>query len=292
MNVSDGVISVPVERSMVRLFDVDPDFERLLSHGDRTIARRLSLRVHEVPAGREGADVNARLAEAHAFGAIVVEGMLIHRLQVADRIGLRLLGAGDMVVRGSGARLIVLADSTVTGTPTSRLAVLDDALLFALRRWPLLAVRLLERLDQAAQMLAAQFVIAELPRVDQRLLALLWLLAERWGYVRVPGTHLRLNLTHETLGALVGARRPTITLAVSELVERGALIPQQRMLIEAPAQPTGSMADIDTRTIELHGGSSTWSCVPEPPALSPDSQSRTQQEPVLLLDGRKHIVYR
>jgi hypothetical protein len=85
-------------------------------------------------------------------------------LQVADQIGLRLLGAGDMVVRGSGARLIVPADPTVTGTPTSRLAVLDDALPFALRRWPLLAVRLLERLDQQAQMLAAQFVIAELPR--------------------------------------------------------------------------------------------------------------------------------
>jgi hypothetical protein len=41
--------------------------------------------------------VNALLAEARVFGAIVVEGMLVHRRQVADQVGLRLLGAGDMV---------------------------------------------------------------------------------------------------------------------------------------------------------------------------------------------------
>jgi hypothetical protein len=69
----DRVISVPVERSMVGLLDIDPDFERLLSLEDRVIAQRLSLPVHEVPAGPRGADVNALLAEAQAFGAFVVE---------------------------------------------------------------------------------------------------------------------------------------------------------------------------------------------------------------------------
>jgi Crp-like helix-turn-helix domain len=116
-------------------------------------------------------------------------------------------------------------------------------------------------------------------------MALLWLLAERWGYVSTMGTHLRLDLTHETLGSLVGARRPTITLAVSELVDRGALIKQQQgwLLIEPPAQPTASMADIDTPTIELHGASSAWSCVPEPPTHSPHSMSRAKQQSALQL---------
>jgi CRP/FNR family transcriptional regulator, cyclic AMP receptor protein len=281
----DRLISVPVDRSMVGLLDIDPDFGRVLSLEDRVIAQRFGLPVHEMPAGPTGADVNELLAEEQALGAIVLDGMLVHRLQVADQIGLRLLGAGDIVIRATDARLTVLADSTMTGTPTSRLAVLDDALLLALRRWPRLAVRLLERLEKQSQMLAAQFVIAELPRVDQRVMALLWLLAERWGYVSTIGTHLRLNLTHETLGALVGARRPTITLAVSELLDRGALIKQQQgwLLIEPPPQPTGTMADTDTPTIEIHGGSSAWSGVPEPPAHSPHSTFRAQQQSALQL---------
>jgi len=78
---------------------IDPDFGQLLSFEDRAIARRLSLRVSgsRGASGRWGADVNALLAEARVFGAIVVEGMLVHRRQVADQVGLRLLGAGDMV---------------------------------------------------------------------------------------------------------------------------------------------------------------------------------------------------
>jgi CRP/FNR family cyclic AMP-dependent transcriptional regulator len=59
--------------------------------------------------------------------------------------------------------------------------------------------------------------------VEDRLLGLLSLLAERFGHVGVDGVHLPLPPTHAVLGLLIGARRPTITLAVSALRERGAL---------------------------------------------------------------------
>jgi len=59
------------------------------------------------------------------------------------------------------------------------------------------------------------------PRVDVRLHMLLWELADRWGTVHPDGVHVPLHLTHETLGELVAARRPTVSKALRELAERG-----------------------------------------------------------------------
>jgi len=230
---------------MVGLLDVDPDFEQLLPVEEREVAGKLRLPVYRVLAGDEGADVGELLAQTRAFGAIVLDGMLVQRLRVADQVGLRLLGAGDLVIRTPDANLIVLAESEVLGTPESRLALLDETVLFAVRRWPAIAVRLLERYADQSQTLAAQLVIGQMPRVDRRLMALMWLLADRWGRVTKSGTHLPLNLTHGTLGALIGARRSTVTLALGELVERGSLAKRQNgwLVIEPPPQPTRAPGD-------------------------------------------------
>jgi hypothetical protein len=93
---------------------------------------------------------------------------------------------------------------------------------------------------QQAERLTTQLVVCQLPRVDQRLLALMWLLAESWGRVTPAGTTLPLKLTHDALGALIGARRPTVTLALRDLSERGAIVRQDQgwLLLEAPAGAT------------------------------------------------------
>jgi len=52
------------------------------------------------------------------------------------------------------------------------------------------------------------------------------LLAERWGMVTPQGRIIRLPLTHETLGSLIGARRPTVSLALGDLAERGEVVRQ------------------------------------------------------------------
>jgi DNA-binding transcriptional ArsR family regulator len=65
-------------------------------------------------------------------------------------------------------------------------------------------------------------------RVDQRLLLLFWHFAERWGRVRPEGVVVQLPLTHETLGALIGARRPSVTSALSALAEQGLVEPVER----------------------------------------------------------------
>jgi hypothetical protein len=79
-------------------------------------------------------------------------------------------------------------------------------------------------------------MICQLPRVDDRLLAMMWLLAESWGRVTASGTLLPLQLTHSALGGLVGARRPTVTLALRGLTESGAVLrqPDGWLLLKSP----------------------------------------------------------
>jgi DNA-binding FadR family transcriptional regulator len=66
--------------------------------------------------------------------------------------------------------------------------------------------------------------ISQLNRVDRRLLALFWHLAERWGRVSRDGIAVPLVLSHRLIGELVGARRPTVSTALAELAREGELI--------------------------------------------------------------------
>ena len=77
--------------------------------------------------------------------------------------------------------------------------------------------RLHDQLDTAVRHTA----IAGLPRVEDRVLALFWELADRWGVVRPEGVVIRLKLTHEFIGRLIAAKRPTVSLALMSLAEDG-----------------------------------------------------------------------
>jgi CRP/FNR family cyclic AMP-dependent transcriptional regulator len=52
---------------------------------------------------------------------------------------------------------------------------------------------------------------------------MMWYLADRWGKVTPDGVHLPLRLTHQTLGRLVGAQRPSVTTALKQLAAEGRL---------------------------------------------------------------------
>jgi hypothetical protein len=60
-------------------------------------------------------------------------------------------------------------------------------------------------------------------RVDVRLLAFLWHLAERWGIVMPDAMRIDVPLTHSVLARMVGARRPTVTTALQRLMQLGYL---------------------------------------------------------------------
>jgi CRP-like cAMP-binding protein len=105
----------------------------------------------------------------------------------------------------------------------AELAVLDPRLAPVLSRWPAVLDELMRRAVRRSHRLGIQLAIGELQGVDVRLLTMLWHIAERWGRVTLAGVVLPFGLTHETLGRLVGAQRPTVTSALSELAERGAV---------------------------------------------------------------------
>jgi CRP/FNR family cyclic AMP-dependent transcriptional regulator len=83
---------------------------------------------------------------------------------------------------------------------------------------------LFDRLNERSLRLATSQAISQLTCVDRRLMALFWHLAERWGRVSGDGVIVPLRLTHALLGQLVGARRPTVSTALSKLIERGELL--------------------------------------------------------------------
>ena len=103
-------------------------------------------------------------------------------------------------------------------------AVLDRRFAAEMSRYPEITASLFDRLSERSLRLATTQAISQLTRVDRRLKALFWHLAERWGRVSGDGVIVPLALTHRILGQLVGARRPTVSTALSELNERAELI--------------------------------------------------------------------
>jgi CRP/FNR family transcriptional regulator, cyclic AMP receptor protein len=222
----------------IRLLEADPDLGRFLSEGD--LAEACRVLVPTIDVDRDGAPLQDRLGEHHAFAALVLDGMVLQHVQIGDQVAMRLLGPGDIVSLDADASSVLVATTSTQANPGTQLALLGVELLVATRRWPELVRGLHLRSVQQVERLAAQLAVCQLPRVDQRLLALMWLLAESWGRVTPAGTILPLKLTHDALGSLIGARRPTVTLALRHLSDRGAIGRQDQgwLLLEAPPGPT------------------------------------------------------
>lgn len=220
--------------SAIRLFESEPDLIRFLSPDERAEAVAVELPVEVLPKGV--VDLGRLFARTGAFGGVLLDGMLLRSVRLGDHEGLRLLGPGDLVSLTGAPRSALVLDTTCRATAPTRLAMFGRDLLIAARRWPRLVAGLHARSGEQTERLLTQLMICQLPRVDDRLLALMWLLAESWGRVSSAGTTLGVTLTHEALGGLIGARRPTVTLAIGELTKAGAIMRQDQgwLLLRRP----------------------------------------------------------
>jgi hypothetical protein len=72
--------------------------------------------------------------------------------------------------------------------------------------------------------LALQSAIMSIVGIEERLRALLWAFAERWGAVVPDGVEIKVNVPQSVLAEMIGARRPTVSLALGTLCDRGQLI--------------------------------------------------------------------
>lgn len=153
----------------------------------------------------------------------MLSGVVMSEASIAGRPCVRLVTPGEIVLfdepesssTSASWGLVVLADA--------RVAVLDDRLLAIAQRWPRLLSAILKRAGQQSQQALLQQAISQLPRVEDRLLALVWSIADRQGVARPDGVWVPMTLSHDTLAQMVGARRPTITLALRSLTEEGVL---------------------------------------------------------------------
>jgi CRP/FNR family transcriptional regulator, cyclic AMP receptor protein len=212
----------PEER--VALLDAVAELGSSLTGEDRAALERVTVPVVTVPKGQLQLDV--LLARHDAVAAVVVDGLVLQALHVGQEPGLRILGPGEVVAAPSSHAPEILDSSTYRTRGATQLAVLGREFLAAACHVPRLFVGLQRANAAQVERLAAQLVICQLSRVADRVHAMLWLLADSYGRVTPAGTRLPMSLTHEVLGALVGARRPTVTLALGDLSERGVLAPQ------------------------------------------------------------------
>jgi CRP-like cAMP-binding protein len=219
----------------VPLLDARPEFARYLTSQELAEIARITLPVVTVDHTR--LELNALLTQHKAFGATVLDGVVMNSLRAGEQTGIQLLGPGDLVLSGAELLPAWLGEFESRTAGSVRLGLFANDLLAAVFRWPRIVQSLYACIGEQLQRLTAQLVICQLPRVEDRVLAMFWLLSESWGHVTPSGVRLPLSLTHETLGALVGARRPTVTLALRKLAEQGAIVHQDTgwLLLERPA---------------------------------------------------------
>lgn len=164
----------------------------------------------------------------NSLGMLVLEGMLARRQDVGGLSYIELLGEGDLLRPWTSEESTTLAGAASWQVLTAaQIALLDRDFALRTRHWPEIAAALLERSSLRARALVITLAIHGAVRVRDRLLLMLWHLADRWGHVTPRGTILPIALTHETLAQLIGARRSPVTVALGEL-RRDGLVRRER----------------------------------------------------------------
>jgi len=213
----------PRQRRLVPLLDLDPDLGRDLDRERYEAARTGAVAGVVTLSPREWPSQTLELAEPDgAVGLLVVEGLMSRDVTIEGGSFAELIGDGEILRPWENG-----ADSPNGTTKvswnvmeTTRLAILDRTFVLRAARWPEISTALTARAVRRSRSLTVQLAICNLPRVETRLLLLMWHLADRWGRVTGEGVVLPLGLTHRLLAHLVGARRPTVTTALKELTRR------------------------------------------------------------------------
>jgi CRP-like cAMP-binding protein len=155
----------------------------------------------------------------NGFGLLVLDGLLLRRVRLGDRVGVELLSTGDLLRPWQ-------REDAVSSVPRHlgwqvlepcRLAVLDVEFAQRTSAFPQIPAQLIARAISRSRHFAVNMAIVQQPKVETRLHMLLWHLADRWGTVGPDGVFLPVRLTQTVLAALVAAQRPTVSGALAAL---------------------------------------------------------------------------
>lgn len=213
------------EGGTIRVLEVDPELGLSVPVAEIARARQSLLArlrvlepgIHEIPR-----DEGAR----GYLGYLIVEGVIARDLMLAGHISTELVGEGDFLQPWLATRDDGLLPHDVFWhilTPV-KMAVLDDVFAKRLVHWPQVIAALLERSLRRTHRMALHHALLQLSPAETRLLVLFWHLAERWGRVTPEGIVLRLALTHQLLGQLIGCQRASVTTALKEIIASGLVV--------------------------------------------------------------------
>jgi CRP-like cAMP-binding protein len=208
--------------NFVRLLDVDPDLGLGLS------PQRLPDLAEESWTGTwtlcPGAWKDADLVDP-GVALYVITGSLARRVIVGGRSSIELLGPGQVL----RPRFVGSADETVAAATTwhvlsaAWIAVLDQTFFRRVAAYPELVLALLDRVMLRARSLAVRLAAVGVPNLEERLLIVLWHLADAYGRVSKQGVIIDLALSHDVLAQLVSAQRSSVSRAIKRL-ERASLV--------------------------------------------------------------------
>jgi CRP-like cAMP-binding protein len=210
-----------VNGERVDLLERDAEFARVVrrAEGARAVDR-LWAAATKLPRGAWQPAGEPRGAH---LGFLVLDGLLGRRVVVPERgRSLELLGRGDLFNPWQEDSPSFSQIGWTVIEP-SWIAALDHDFTAHVRQFPELVQAMTDRALRRSRRIAVSAAIANTVGVEERLLLLLWHLTELWGRKAQGGAVLPYRLSHQTLADLVGARRPTVTLALRGLTDRDLL---------------------------------------------------------------------
>jgi CRP/FNR family cyclic AMP-dependent transcriptional regulator len=210
----------------IRLLEHLPDLAADLENGQAASAyRALTIPAIELGPGccATGDWETIPPVTGHPFGMLVVEGLLAREVRLGDRTSTNLYGPGDILDLRTDQGSSLAAGARLMCPEVAVIALLDDRVLIAMREWPRMIARLFAVAMRQLERADINAAIGRLERVEDRLLGFFWLLADRWGRRGPDGIVIEQPLTHEAIGQLIGARRPTVSLGLRALSERHTL---------------------------------------------------------------------
>ena len=210
-----------VQERTVSVLDAVRDISAVLDGAELERARaELGAPLVERPVGPWTVEI---ASDPLAMGVLVVEGVLARIVRLGDAVTTELVGPCDLLrpahYEDAAAPIPVGIEWTVL--EPARLALLDRDVTAAVCRWQPVVTAIVAAGIARAWSLAQLLAVSHLRRVDSRLLALFWHLADRFGRVQREGVTVPVRLTHEALGHMVGAQRPSVTTALNQLEDSG-----------------------------------------------------------------------
>ena len=204
------------------------------------LERRLVARVAHVPRGPF--DAGSLIDDpGRSIGLLVLDGLIAVGLGSGRAQVSCLIGADDLVRPWEMPEISLTQGASWQALTNVRVALLDADFSRRAAGIPAVARALVAKATQTSQWLLAKSLIISAPVVEERLLLLFALLAERWGKVRPEGVWLELPLTHDLLARMSGARRPSVSTALRSLGEAGLVESMHRgcwLLHAGPRSPT------------------------------------------------------